>query len=259
MMIDIGIQTFTIRRAQKKCIRTAYMPLVEQGVKKYEIARIDFNEKNAKIIKKLADEYGISVASIQVKPKYVFGDVEKIVRFCKITGCKNVVISMLPFNCILGNEDKFYKFVDTLDRQFDIYASHGITLAYHHHNWEYVRLSNGKTRMAELLERTKKIKFVHDTYWTARCGVSPAEQIRLIGPRLLGIHLRDLTFKKKFLDVVAHDTVIGDGVIDFNAVLDAAREVGCEYTVIEQKTDTPYEDIKRSLDHLMKIKPEIKE
>ena len=49
-------------------------------------------------------EYGIEISSIQVKPKYVFGQSEKIIDFCKATGCKNVVISMLPFGCILGNE-----------------------------------------------------------------------------------------------------------------------------------------------------------
>ena len=113
--------------------------------------------------------------------------------------------------------------------------------------------------MAELLSRTSKIKFVHDTYWTARSGVSPAVQIREFGHRLLGIHLRDLAFKKKFRDVVPHDTVVGEGVIDFAAVLDAAREVGCEYTVIEQKTDTPYEDVKRGYENLLKIKSQLKE
>ena len=166
---------------------------------------------------------------------------------------------MLPFYCILGSEEKFYSFVDLLDKQYEIYEQKGITLAYHHHNWEYIRLSNGKTRMAELLSRTNKIKFVHDTYWTARSGISPEVQIREFGDRLLGIHLRDLAFKKKFLDVVPHDTVIGDGVIDFKAVLEAAEQVGCEYTVIEQKTNTPYEDIKRSLNHLMKINSGSKE
>jgi sugar phosphate isomerase/epimerase len=52
---------------------------------------------------------------------------------------------------------------------------------------------------------------------------------------------------------VPHDTSIGSGVIDFSRVLCAAREVGCEYTVIEQKTDKPYEDIKISLENLRKI------
>jgi sugar phosphate isomerase/epimerase len=113
--------------------------------------------------------------------------------------------------------------------------------------------------MAELLARTEKIKFVHDTYWTAGCGVDPAAQIRRFGNRLLGIHLRDLSHKKKLLDVVACNVAVGDGVIDFEQVLFAAREVGCEYTVIEQKTDKPYDDVKLSYGNLMKIKSRIEE
>ena len=161
---------------------------------------------------------------------------------------------MLPFSCILGKEEKFYEFISRLDGLATEYEKAGITLAYHHHNWEYIRLSNGKTRMEELLSKTAKIKFVHDTYWTARCGIDPARQIRQLGNRLLGIHLRDLTFGKRLLSVVPRDTYIGGGVIDFAAVLDAADEVGCTYTVIEQNSDTPYEDIGRSLENLNKIR-----
>ena len=257
--MNFGVQTFTIRKLQKKDMEASYLPLVEMGILDLEIARIDFNLDNAKKVKALIDKYGIRPVSIQVKPKYVFGDVSTVVEFCKITGCKNVVISQLPFDCILGGEEKFYSFISTLDGQFDIYAEHGITLAYHHHNWEYIKLSNGKTRMAELLSKTERIKLVHDTYWTARCGIDPTRQIKEFGDRLLGIHLRDLDFKKKLIDVVPHDTAVGEGVIDFAGVLLAAKEVGCEYMVIEQKTDTPYEHIKLSLENLKQIKSQIKE
>ena len=256
-MLDFGVQTFTIRHLQKKNIKKAYMPLIKLGIKKYEVARIDFNEKNANIIKELVDGQGIEVVSIQVKPKYVFGEIEKIVRFCEITGCKNVVISMLPFGCILGNEEKFYNFLDSLDKHCDIYASHGITLAYHHHNWEYVRLSNGKTRMEELLSRTERIKFVHDTYWTARSGVSPTAQIKAFGKRLLGVHLRDLSFKARGIDVLPINSAIGEGVVDFSAVLSECEKVGCSYYVIEQKTDSPYRDIEKSYLKLKEITEDI--
>ena len=252
--MNFGVQTFTIRKAQKKNIENAYLPLVEMGVKELEIARIDFTKENADTVKAIADKHGIRPVAIQVKPKYVFGDPDGVIEFCKITGCKNVVISMLPFECILGSDEKFYSFVSTLDTQAELYEKHGITLAYHHHNWEYIKLASGKTRLEELLTRTQKIKFVHDTYWTARSGISPEDQIREFGDRLLGIHLRDLTFNKKLLDVIPRDTFIGDGVIDFTRVLAAAEEVGCEYTVIEQKTDTPYECIRLSLEKLNEIR-----
>ena len=249
-----GVQTFTIRKAQKKSIRDAYMPLIKLGIKSFEVARINFNEKNAKEIKALVDEFGIEIVSVQVKPKYVFGDPERIIEFCRITGCRRVVISMLPFSSILGKEKKFYDFVESLDPAFDVYARQGITLAYHHHNWEYIKLSSGKTRMAELLARTRSIRFVHDTYWTARCGVDPAVQIAEFGERLVGIHLRDLTFTKRGLDVVGSDAAIGDGLIDFTSVLNAAKKTACRYYVIEQKTDDPYPEIEKSFKNLEAIR-----
>ena len=257
--MEFGVQTFTIRKAQKKSIRSSYLPLINLGIKSFEVARIDFNRKNALEIKSVVDELGIKISAVQVKPKYVFGDVDGVVDFCNITGCKNVVISQLPFDCVLGKEEKFYSFLASLDKQYEIYEKHGITLAYHHHNWEYVKLSNGKTRMAEILSRTKKIKIVHDTYWTARCGTDPVLQIREFGDRLLGIHLRDLTFKKSGIDVLSIDTSIGNGVINFKRVLEAALENGCSYYVIEQKTNNPYADIEKSYQYLKSVITNVKE
>ena len=237
----------------------AYGELAGMGICDLEIARIDFTRENAEKVKALKAELNVHPVSIQVKPKYVFGDPSAVVDFCRITGCKNVVISMLPFECILGSEEKFYAFAASLDAQYELYEKEGITLAYHHHNWEYVRLKNGKTRMQELLLATRKIKFVTDTYWSARSGVSPERQIREFGSRLLGIHLRDLAFEPKFIDVIARDAAIGDGVIDFAEVLKAAREVGCEYAVIEQNSKDPYADIARGYKNVLKIKSQIEE
>ena len=245
-MTEIGVQTFTIRKQQKKDPRQAYLPLAQLGIRDLEIARIHFDDKSGLRVREVIDALGLRVVAIQVKPRHVFGAVEDVVAFCNRTGCRRVVISMLPFSCILGSEQKFYDFVAKLDRQHAIYAAHGIELAYHHHNWEYITLSCGKTRMDVLLEETKNIQFVHDTYWTTKCGLSSPHQIRRFGNRLMGIHLRDLTLHKKGLQVQSRDGAIGDGVVDFPAVLAAAREVGCGYCVIEQKTPTPYADLQRS-------------
>ena len=186
--MKFGVQTFTVRKKQKKSIREAYLPLIEMGIRNFEVARIDFTPENAKEISVLCDEFGIEISSIQVKPKYVFGAVDSIIDFCKTVGCKTVVISMLPFGCILGGEKRFYSFVESLDEVAKRYEERGITLAYHHHNWEYVKLSSGKTRMEELISLTERIKFVNDTYWTAKCGISPERQIRAFGDRLVGMH-----------------------------------------------------------------------
>ena len=252
--MKFGVQTFTIRKQQKKNIEKAYLPLIELGIREFEVARIEFNQDNAKFIRQLIDKYGIRVAAIQVKPKQVFENVEEVVDFCRITGCNTVVISMLPFHCILGPEKYFYKFLYQLDQQYDLYQRYGIELAYHHHDWEYVTLSNGKMRMDELLEKTSKIKFVHDTYWSTKSGIPSDVQIQRFGKRLKGIHLRDLSLYKNGLKVLSKDAAIGEGVIDFIKVFTEANKVGCDYFVIEQKTDFPYEKIKISYENCLKVK-----
>ena len=252
--MKIGVQTFTVRKSQKKSIEKAYLPLIELGIKSFEVSRIDFNRKNALKLKELKSKYNIEITSIQVKPKYIFGDCDNLIEFCKITDCQNIVISMLPFSCILGKEERFYSFIGTLDQYAQKYATHGITLAYHHHNWEYITLSNGKSRMDELLEKTEKIKFVHDTYWTARSGIDPVLQIQRFGKRLLGIHLRDLTFYKKGISVLPKDTYIGGGVIDFKKIFESIESLDSPYLVIEQNTNHPYNDIKKSYEYCNTVK-----
>ena len=251
--MKLGVQTFTIRKKQKKSIRDAYLPLIKMGIKYFEVARIGFTEAEALEIRGLIDEYGIEISAVQVKPGKIFESPEKIIAFCKKVGCSVAVISMLPFECILGREEKFYSFVDSLDSMAEKYEKEGITLAYHHHNWEYVRLKNGKRRMQELISRTSRICFVHDTYWTSRCGVTPSEQIAELGSRLVGIHLRDLAFRPRGLSVIPYDTFLGGGVIDFASVLSEAERVGCRYLAIEQKTDTPYIDIEKSKSYIEKL------
>ena len=248
-----GLQTFTIRAAQRKNITSALSGAIQLGAAGFELARMDFNEKNAREIKALTEETLVPVFSIQVKPKYVFGDREGVARFCEITGCSRVVISMLPFDCILGEERRFFDFISSLDRETEAYRKMGLTLGYHHHNWEYVSLSTGKRRMDELLERTEKIKIVHDTYWTAKCGIDPAREVERFSGRLLGVHLRDLTLDRKGLSVPSRDCVIGEGVLDFKRIIPAARAAGAEYFVVEQKTKTPERDIKRSFDYLASL------
>ncbi len=241
--MKIGVQTYTIRKAQKKSFEHAYLPLIRLGIKAFELSRMKFTKKNADTIHSLIQQHDIHIVSIQAKPKDVFHHRDELVEFCHRTGCKNVVLSMLPFHCIFGSEKVFYEFVSELDSLAEIYQKHGITLAYHHHDWEYERCSNGKTRMDELIERTHKIQFVHDTYWTVRCGYSSVEQVQKFGSRLLGIHLRDLVLYRKGLRIVMKDGAVGTGIIDFQSILNEAEKVQCSYAVIEQNTKHPYEDI----------------
>ena len=42
--MKVGVQTFTIRKRQKKHIEKAYLPLINLGIVNFEVARIKFNK-----------------------------------------------------------------------------------------------------------------------------------------------------------------------------------------------------------------------
>jgi hypothetical protein len=56
------------------------------------------------------------------------------------------------------------------------------------------------------------------------------------------------------MSVVGSDAAIGDGLIDFTSVLNAAKKTACRYYVIEQKTDDPYPEIEKSFKNLEAIR-----
>ena len=45
--MKFGVQTFTIRKEQKKDFLQSYLPLIKMNITDLEIARIDFTRENA--------------------------------------------------------------------------------------------------------------------------------------------------------------------------------------------------------------------
>jgi sugar phosphate isomerase/epimerase len=71
--------------------------------------------------------------------------------------------------------------------------------------------------------------------------LDPAEQVRLMGKRNFGLHLKDHDNQKK------EDVVFGQGVLDVPAVLKALREVGFKGSIsieYEAHADNPSPDVK---------------
>jgi len=248
----IGVQTFTIRKVARKDLRQALLSLLDEGFSAFELAYIPFSKRNALIVSSLQNERPFVVTSLMVKPRILASRPEAIIAFAKAVKAKNLVISRLSFEGIVGNEKDFASFAEEINRLVALYAKEGLTVAYHHHYWEYVNLPSGETKLAFLLHNCPGLKFVNDTFWSARAGKNPAQQIKEFGTRLLGVHLRDILDEKAGLKVKTKDCELGKGFIDFHAVIASAKEAGAEYGVIEQKTATPFKSLETSRNYLKK-------
>lgn len=79
--------------------------------------------------------------------------------------------------------------------------------------------------------------------------LDPVQEIRKMGARNFGIHLKDHDNKRKT------DVICGQGVLDVKGIFQALRDVNYKYTVsieYEAKPDNPYDDVAACIEVMKK-------
>ena len=122
----------------------------------------------------------------------------------------------------------------------------GVTFGYHNHNFEFER-SDGAYLLDVLLDSTDPalVNLELDAYWAAYAGVDPSAYLRQRAGRVPLVHLKDMAPDRTF-------TEVGDGTLDMAAIMEAAREGGARWFIVENdKPQIPsLESARRSLENL---------
>lgn len=251
--MKLGLQLFTCRKQAKKNLFGTLEKLSALGIKYIEAARINFDDKDIAAFKKAKEQFGTEVVSAQIKPNILADDFDKCLKFFKETDCKIAIISVLPTRCIIGSDEKLVEFCKSMNELAKKYKEHGIQLCYHHHDFEFIRSGAG-TRFDIIVENmSEDMNFVIDTYWTTKAGINVEHLLNKLSGRVRGVHLRDYALHRFLISRNPSNHALGDGVIDFNWIIESAKANGVDYGAIEQNTSHPYSEIAKSVAHLQKI------
>ncbi|MBQ7713220.1 MAG: sugar phosphate isomerase/epimerase [Clostridia bacterium] len=251
--MKIGLQLFTCRKQAQKDLFGTLKNIAGLGIKYVEAARINFDDQDIADFKKAKEQFGIEVVSAQIKPHILADEFDKCLKFLNETECKIAIISVLPTECIIGNDEKLAAFCKWASELAKKYKEHGIQLCYHHHDFEFIRSGAG-TRFDVVLDNmSEDMHFVIDTYWTTKAGINVERLLERLNGRVRGVHLRDYALYRKFIGRNPSNYALGDGVLDFNRIIDTAKACGVDYGAIEQNTKHPYSEIARSVAHVEKI------
>jgi len=116
-------------------------------------------------------------------------------------------------------------------------------VCYHNHAQEII---NNATGMRIICEETdpELVSLCVDTFWVTYGGLSPVDFIRENMDRVAYLHLKDIR-DREFVE-------LGQGVIDFPAVIKAVEPVALEWAVVEQDRTrrTPKESMEISRRYL---------
>jgi len=256
MIEKIGLQTFTIRNdiQTPQEIENSLRFYSSKGIKKFELARINFFKEDLNVLLKLKHELGLEYTASQITLKKIIKKFDFLIEFSNALDIKYLEVSVIPFIYFLQKQNGIIELSQKLNELGRKTKERGINLLFHHHNYELIKY-NDKLSLDILMNNTDSnlVNFVCDTYWLARSGYNPSSFIQSRIDRVKGLHLRDNKFYYSFGKFNYTDTTIGDGTIDFESILNLDKLGNIDFYSIEQDTQNPREDILRSYSYLNEL------
>jgi sugar phosphate isomerase/epimerase len=132
------------------------------------------------------------------------------------------------------------------------YEGSGLRLGYHNHSHELVRYDR-KTALQILMETFSRTVWMEiDTYWIQHGGGDPAAWIAKAAGRIPCVHLKDMAIQLDRTQVMAE---VGEGNLDWPAILPACRQAGVRWYIVEQDIcqGDPFQSLEISLNNLRQM------
>ena len=226
----VGAQLYTVREF------TRDLPGIAASLKKvadigYTAVQISgFGPADPKEVAKLCEDNGLQVASTHRSWEAFLNDLDTEIEIHKLWKCDHPAIGGLPGE--YHTPEGLKRFLDELAPIAEKLAAEGMDFSYHNHNHELVKFG-GKTWLAMLYEQAppEMLKAEIDTYWIQAGGGDPAAWVRMCAGREPLLHLKDFAMgpgrEQRFAE-------IGEGNMNWPAIMEAAQEGGVEWYLVEQ-------------------------
>jgi len=201
-------------------------------------------------LKKITDGEGLIICATHISFERMQDDPQGVIEEHNIYNCKHSAIGAMPGD--YRNAEGFHKFAKEASAVAKRLVEGGLTFSYHNHSFEFesAAADGGKIGL-EILRTESDPKYFNlelDTYWVQHGGGDPADWIRKCKGRVPLLHLKDMAFKDG-QQIMAE---VGEGNLNWPAILQAAEEAGVEWYLVEQDTcqRDPFESLAISLRNL---------
>ncbi|MCE7797990.1 sugar phosphate isomerase/epimerase [Sphingobium sufflavum] len=136
-----------------------------------------------------------------------------------------------------GGADYWKRTAAQLNEKAAALKPHGISLGYHNHNVEFMKVGEG-TAWDILVRETDPalVSFEVDIGWIAAAGLDPVAFLRRHKGRVRQLHVKDLKASTKVNTVLSMDPAeVGSGKQDWARILPAAYDAGVRNFYVEQE------------------------
>lgn len=243
--IPIALQMYTLRNEAEKDFIGTLNKVAELGFDGVEFA--GYGGMEAAELRKVLDQEGLQAASSHIPIAELENDLEKVIQDQIVLGSRYIVCPWIPED--QRTEKDYWKLIKLLNTAGERCHQEGISLCYHHHDFELEKLSDGRTVLQTIFEETNPdwVKAEFDIYWLTYAGEEPADWITRYQERSPIVHLKDMT-----TDGTKFFAELGTGGVDLDSVLALGEESRIKWWVVEQDESrkSPLESVGDSLKYL---------
>ena len=246
---NIAAQLYTVRDYTKTAegLKEALRKIKAIGYESVQVSAIGPIEPEQ--VKSIIDELGFTICATHVGYDRLKNDLENVIKEHKLWDCKYVGLGSIPqeFRSTLSGYESFVKESAVIARQL---KEHGLQWIYHNHKFEFEKFAGKRLGMDVLLEDTDQeaFGFELDLYWVHAGGANPIDWIRKVKGRMSVVHLKDMAI----LNNEQIYAEIGEGNMNYGDLIQACRETGVEWFVVEQDEcrRDPFESLAISFQNL---------
>lgn len=160
-----------------------------------------------------------------------------------------------------GGVDVMKRLGETLSKAGAMARKAGLTLTYHNHAFEFAKAPDGKTLLDHLMDASdsKNVQLEMDVMWVTVAGADPVALLKQYRNRTPLMHLKDVLKSEpvRLDERIARTSFaeVGNGRVDFRAVLAAAAANGVKHFFVEQDQTPgpPIDSLKTSFANLKKL------
>lgn len=244
MAATISLELYTLRdfltdqtgfaNTMKRVREIGYEAVEFAGVGAVEGENPDTTAREAR---QILDDNGLTCPSAHRLWRALRDDTEAQIEFLQTLGCPYVAVPIIIDEYDRYAYEGYQAFVADLPPVIEKLKAAGITLGHHNHSIEFLRGPGGDTIYDLLIEEGgPDLAMTVDVYWAAIAGVNPVNLIDRLHGRMPVIHMKDLEVAMKEGAMMPGPVFapVGEGNLDWDAIIPAAKAAGAEIWVVEQ-------------------------
>ena len=239
-MSKIGLQLYSIKEIAQKDFFGAIKLTADSGYDGIEFA--GYFDTPASELKNVLSYNGIIACGCHTGINQLEIDFDAMVEYNLEIGNKNIVIPFLPEE-MRNSRDAWLATAEKMNKLNEMLKKHGIRLGYHNHAFEFEKFDGIYGYDILAANTSSEILLEIDTFWVEYPGEDAVEYVKKYQDRLDLLHIKDMDGNKV-------STEIGNGTLDFPAIIKAAEKT--EWFIVEQEhfSIPQPEAIKISCDYL---------